>query len=479
MATVKIFNHHFRTPFLFLLLAELIVLFASVYAGAYMRFDELLWQPEPADLDNFPVRVLIYVFVMLLGMIAMGQYQTAVRSHNGYYFPGIAVRVSISLILGLFALLVLYYLLPEVLLGRGVLAYSLLASFIGLTTIRVFFFHSVDGRALRRRILILGAGALAKSMQSEQDGNDEGSVAPRNTSYKIHGFVEFSDQNIEVAEKNLVRPGDDIASYCKEYEIDEVVLAISDRRKQMPVQSLLDCKLSGVDVIDFVSFWERERGYLRLDMLNPSWMIFCDGCTQGGADKFFRRFFDVFVSLIILAVMFPVLVLTAILIYIESGFKGPIFYDQQRVGLNGKVFKLHKFRSMIVNAEKKGEAKWAQEGDVRITKIGNFIRKTRIDELPQIINIFYGDMSLVGPRPERPEFVDELEKKIPFYSSRHRVKPGLAGWAQLKYPYGASDEDAYNKLQYDLYYVKNHSFMMDVLVLLQTVEVILLGKGAR
>jgi len=218
---------------------------------------------------------------------------------------------------------------------------------------------------------------------------------------------------------------------------------------------------------------------LRLDMLNPSWMIFSEAGIRGGVGNMLSRMFDISLSFIILSFMFPILILTAILIYIESGFNGPIFYRQTRVGQDGKNFDLLKFRSMIVNAEKKGEAKWASQSDSRVTRVGKFIRKVRIDELPQLLNIFRGDMSIVGPRPERPEFVEKLEKKIPFFQARHSVKPGLAGWAQLKYPYGASEEDAYNKLQYDLYYVKNHSIFMDAFILLQTVEVILLGKGAR
>ncbi len=350
-------------------------------------------------------------------------------------------------------------------------------SLIAITLIRLIFYNTVDSRALRQRILVLGAGNLAHFLLEKRKNGKE--LAPKNASYMIHGFVAIDNETPKVPEKYLVKPGDDLADYCENYEIDEVVLAIGDRRKTMPVDALLDCKLSNINVIDFVAFWEREKGMLRIDRLNPSWMIFCDGCNQGGINKFAYRAFDLLLSSIILLFMMPFLLLTALLIFIENGFKGPIFYKQKRVGLNDEPFDLLKFRSMVVDAEADGKAKWADKNDARITKVGKFIRKVRIDELPQILNIFKGDMSLVGPRPERPEFVDELEQKIPFYKVRHRVKPGLAGWAQLKYPYGASEKDTYNKLQYDLYYVKNHSFLMDVLVLLQTVEVIILGKGAR
>ncbi len=192
-----------------------------------------------------------------------------------------------------------------------------------------------------------------------------------------------------------------------------------------------------------------------------------------------ERMFDVTASLSILILTSPILVLTAIAIYLESGFRGPIFYRQLRVGLNNSEFELFKFRSMSVDAEKDGKAVWAKKNDNRVTRVGTFIRKTRIDEIPQVINVLRGDMSIVGPRPERPQFVEQLEKSIPYYRIRHRVKPGLAGWAQIKYPYGADEKDAYNKLQFDLFYIKNRTVLMDLLVLLQTIEIVILGKGAR
>lgn len=476
MATVKIFNHHFRTPFIFLLGIEFFILFASVYLGGYMRFDAIEWQPELPNLENFPVRALIYTLAMMGGMVAMGQYQTPGPSGK-YYLPTISIRIFISLILGGLGLVIVYYLMPELLLGRGILAYTIGASIVGLILIRLFFYRSVDGRGLRRKVLVLGAGHLAANLLDNE--NAARALVPRNASYLVHGFVAIDDEEIGVPEQYLVNPGSDLAEYCLAYQVEEIVLAIEDRRKKMPVDDLLDCKLSQINVMDFVDFWEREKSMIRLDMMNPSWMIFCEGCRQGSFAQFLTRAFDVVISFVILAIMAPFLLLTAILIFIESGFKGPIFYKQTRVGLNGKTFELLKFRSMIVDAEKDGSPQWAGQNDARVTQIGKFIRKVRIDELPQIINIFNGDMSIVGPRPERPEFVDNLEEKIPFYSARHRVKPGLAGWAQLKYPYGASEQDSYNKLQYDLYYVKNQSLIMDMLVLLQTVEVIVLGKGAR
>ncbi len=470
MPTVKLFNHHFRTSFLLLLLVEFAIFFGSIYLAAYLRFSEVGWQPA------LSTKAFVFTLVMLSGMAAMGQYLVP-ENQGKHYFPYTAVRVSLSILLSTLALFVIYYIFPSVLLGRGLIGYSVVSSFIVIVLIRIVFYHTSDRRVLRRKILVLGAGKLAKSLMGEPTMKRE--LSPKNVSYTIHGFIPIETQDINVPSKYLIDPNDDLASYCDEYDIDEIVVAISDRRKKLPVNQLLDCKLSSINIMDFVSFWERERSMLRLDMLSPSWMIFNESSARGSFQDFLSRGFDILVCLTLLLIMLPVLLLTILLIFIESGFKGPIFYHQTRVGFNGLPFQLLKFRSMIVDAEKAGKAQWAAKNDARVTRVGQFIRKVRIDELPQIINILRGDMSIVGPRPERPEFVEDLERKMPFYSYRHRVKPGLAGWAQLKYPYAANEEDAYNKLQYDLYYVKNHSLMMDILILLQTVEIIVLTKGAR
>jgi len=473
MATVKIFNHHFRTPFIALLLVEAVVLYSSVFVGEYLRFGQLLGQEK---IEFLELKAFIYTAIMMASLVAMGQYQLP-NGQRRHYFPYIVIRNLVSFTLGIIGLTMVYYLWPEILLGRGLLAYSLCASFVGLVLVRLVFYHTVDGRRLRRRVLVMGAGELASNLLDNEDPLR--AVSPRNASYIIHGFVAIDDETIKVPEQYLVKPGQALAEYCSAYQVDEIVLCMADRRNKMPVEALFNCKLSNIDVIDFVAFWEREKSMIQLEMMSPSWMIFCEGCKQSAFGKLLNRLFDVVVSLLMLTIMLPVLVLTMLLIFVESGMKGPIFYRQTRVGLNGVHFQLLKFRSMIVDAEKDQGAQWASENDRRVTRVGSFIRKVRIDELPQLLNILRGDMSIVGPRPERPEFVADLEKKIPFYSARHRVKPGLAGWAQLKYAYGANEQDAKNKLKYDLYYIKNQSLLMDLLVLLQTVEVVVLGKGAR
>ncbi len=268
-------------------------------------------------------------------------------------------------------------------------------------------------------------------------------------------------------------------------KVDEIVVAIDERRRNvearggMPLDELLECRLVGIEVCDVQAFIERECSMVDVDLLRPSWMVFSDGFVLNVWRSMTKRGFDVLASLILLLFTFPIMLVTAFLIWVEGRFKDPILYRQVRVGLGGEMFEVLKFRSMRVDAETPGSAVWADKDEPRSTKIGSFIRNSRIDELPQLFNVLWGDMSFVGPRPERPVFVKELEEQSPFYAQRHHVKPGITGWAQLCYPYGGSVEDAKQKLQYDLYYLKNHSILLDMIILLQTVEVVLVGEGAH
>jgi len=265
----------------------------------------------------------------------------------------------------------------------------------------------------------------------------------------------------------------------EENRIDEIVLAADDRRKGLPVQDILDCKMSGVEVVDLLTFFERETSKIRLDILHPSWLYLSDGFRNSMFRRLSKWLFDITVVLFLLPFVLPIMAMVTAAILVENRGRGPVLYRQTRVTENGRLFPIYKFRSMQSDAEHDGVARWAVKNDARITRIGSVLRKYRLDELPQLFNILRGDMSFVGPRPERPEFVEKLSKIIPYYNERHRVKPGLTGWAQICYPYGASEDDGLNKLQYDLYYVKNYSIFLDALVLLQTAEVVLLGKGAH
>jgi sugar transferase (PEP-CTERM system associated) len=264
----------------------------------------------------------------------------------------------------------------------------------------------------------------------------------------------------------------------KRYKVDQIVIAIRERREgRLPVQELLECKLNGVKITELTTFFEREYRQVLLESLNPSWMVLGEGFRQGFLRAAVKRLFDLVVSGVLLLLALPILFVTALCIIAESGF--PVFYRQERCGEDGRVFTLFKLRSMKNDAESGGTPRWAAADDDRTTKVGRIIRKLRIDELPQVINVLRGEMSFVGPRPERPFFVEQLEKQIPYYALRHCAKPGITGWAQVSYPYGASLDDAVEKLQYDLYYVKNHRLFLDLMILIATVEVVLWGKGAR
>jgi sugar transferase (PEP-CTERM system associated) len=267
--------------------------------------------------------------------------------------------------------------------------------------------------------------------------------------------------------------------FAIEKNADEIVVAMDDRRGNLPVRELLDAKIRGINVIDLMEFLERETGKIRIDLVSPGWLIFSSGFRTSSFRRFTKRLVDIVASAILLLVLWPIILLIALAIKLEDGFSAPVLYRQRRVGRGHELFFVLKFRSMRIDAESDGKAIWAAEDDERITRVGRFLRKYRLDELPQLFNVLRGQMSLVGPRPERPEFVEGLRESIPYYAERHSVNPGVTGWAQLRYSYGSTEEDAIEKLQYDLYYVKNQSLILDIMIILQTVEVVLWSKGSR
>ena len=404
---------------------------------------------------------------MTLSMISIGLYQARLREG----ILGFLLRLSAALFLGTVALSLIFYVFPSLFLGRGVLLLAEVISFIGISLLRNVIYFS-GSSIFKKRILVLGAGERAASITELRRKSDQ-------IGFTIMGYVHVRGEKDVVEQDKVIYLNSSLLDFCIEENIDEIVLAINDRRKTLPMSELLDCKMTGVDIVDVLQFFERETSKIKLDHLHPSYLLYSDGFQQGIARQNIKRLFDVAISGLFLLLTWPIMAITALLIMIESGFNQPILYRQVRVGEDGKPFQVLKFRSMRTDAEKNGKAQWAVKNDTRITKVGGFIRKVRIDELPQIFNVFKGDMSFVGPRPERPEFVGELSDKIPYFSERHRIKPGITGWAQLSYPYGSSEKDSLEKLQYDLYYVKNHSLFLDFLILLQTVEVVLFSKGAR
>jgi sugar transferase (PEP-CTERM system associated) len=449
---------------MWLMIVEFCLFYSAMYFGSEIRF---LWDPSWYTDEEIYLASLIFSTVLTLSCAGLGLYRRSLAWDDYELLP----RVCISFSAAIFILVSIYYIFPEFQMARSVLGVALILAFIGIMVSRYLFYKYVNLERIQRRVLVIGCGEKASKLVALND-----SYLVRG--FTILGFVPIQDEQCQVEAKLIINDGQKINEIADQFNIDEIVVALDDRRKAMPTDELLDCKMSGIQIMDLMSFYEREQGLIYLENLYPSWLVFSDGFAQSGLRTIGKRFFDIIASSFLLLVTWPVMLLTAIAIILESGWKAPIFYKQVRVGENNKNFNVIKFRSMIPDAEKNG-AQWAQKQDSRITRVGKFIRMCRIDELPQIFNVLGGQMSFVGPRPERPEFVEGFEKRIPYYRERHRVKPGITGWAQLCYPYGADEYDTIQKLQYDLYYVKNYSLFLDLNIMLHTIEVVLWGKGAR
>lgn len=324
---------------------------------------------------------------------------------------------------------------------------------------------------MRQRVLVFGTGTRAKLVGRTLQKSDP--------HVDLVGYYASPNESVaEVSAWGILSPNMSLTDIVMEQQVDEIVVALTERRGgSMPLRELLDCKLQGVQVVDIATHFEKTLGQIRLDSVSAGWLIFGDGFSQGLLRTVVKRLFDIVCALILLVLASPIILVTGLLILWESG--GPILYLQERVGLNGRLINVVKFRSMRTDAEQDGQPRWASADDDRVTRVGRIIRKLRIDELPQLFSVLSGDMSLVGPRPERPYFVDRLTQEIPYFAVRQSVKPGVTGWAQVRYQYGASVEDAAEKLQYDLYYVKNHTLFLDLVILFETVGVVLTAKGAQ
>ncbi len=470
MTHVRIFGHYIHFPYVMLALLDAVIMASAVYAAAFFRFFGDLGyflQNLPYVLDSS----LIFAAVNLVTMLAMGVYPS--RISEG--MSGMMLRTIMALIAGIALQALLYQIFRDWLwyLNPDVLTFASLLSILGMGIARSLFFFGLGDHAFRRRVLILGAGKRAMGLM--EDLSDPQS----RRGFELVGFVPVPGEPVMAPADKLVEPHQSLNHFLVDHDdIDEIVIALDDRRNKLPVEELLECKMLGVSIVDGATFCEREGRKIPLELLQPSWMIFSDGFGGVSARNLGKRLFDIFASLTLLAVTWPFMVLTALAIKLEDGWRAPVFYRQVRVGQGGKPFEIIKFRSMRVDAEKSG-AQWASKNDSRVTRVGAFIRKVRIDELPQIFNVLKGDMAFVGPRPERPVFVEQLAKKIPYYNERHRVKPGITGWAQLCFAYADDEEDTREKLRYDLYYIKNQSLLLDLVILIQTVEVVLFKKGAH
>lgn len=451
------------------LLSEVILLSVSSLLASYAIS---LYFP-PVTIEHQLINAALFSASVMLCALSVGLYDQKLREGQ----KGIIKRVVITLLFNAILLeLIVFQLFPALHISSLYLAIASAIAALLISAFRALFHYHDVTRISRRRVLVLGAGERASIIEKRMRRN----VDKRN--FEIVGFTPIDgDKDAGIAEHKLARFDYQAAlfQYVMEHQIDQLVIACDERRNMLPVEHLFKCKTRGIDVIEILDFIEQETGQIAVNLIYPSWVIYANGLDLNQRFKTNLDYkLNAVLAVLMLALTWPVMLITALLIYLEDGRKSgtSVFYRQLRVGIDGKPFYIIKFRSMRSDAEKNG-ARWASANDDRVTRVGKIIRKYRIDELPQLINVLAGDMGFVGPRPERPEFVNQLVKDIPYYNHRHNVKPGLTGWAQLKYPYGATAEDAQEKLKFDLYYIKHRSLMLDLMILVRTVEIVLFGKG--
>ena len=456
---MQVFNRHVSTRSLTVFAGELLLIFGSVALAASVQ--------DGHDLAANIWKIALVTAICQLCLYYNDFYDlTVVHSSRELVVRLLQAGGAASILLA-----ALYFLLPGLIIGNGIFVSSLFVFLIAILAWRMAFNQLFGRLRLEERVLVVGTGETARKVARQiLDQHD--------FAYRVVGFID--DDASRIGER-IVNPGiigtpADIDRLVAAHQIDRIVVGLTDRRGKLPIQELLRAKMSGVRVEDATTTYERVTGKILIDDLRPSWLIFSDGFRVSRVSRLMKRAIDLSLSLLMAVATLPLMVLTAALVWIEDG--RPIFYRQERVGENGRPFVLSKFRSMRKDAEQGGRPVWAKDGDERVTRVGRFIRTTRLDELPQLWNVLRGDMSFVGPRPERPFFVDELSRQIPFYQQRHAVKPGLTGWAQVKYRYGSSLEDAMEKLRYDLYYIKHLSVFFDLTIVFDTVKVVLFRKGA-
>lgn len=468
MNTIRIFNHHVHVKFMLLALAHMVVIVASVFLAIYLRFITYDREVVTAPSETI-IRAIVYAVMMMIGFGAMGLYRLQ-RDPSGI---SMVARVISGLFFGSLIAFIVYYVVPQLFLGRGVLAIAWVLSLLSVVAVQHVFSRIAIQTGDLWRVLFYGAGDNAAELLAFMRRRSDRAL------FRLTGCVVLEDEQPKVDIALHSRPDTSLVEYARRHDIHEIVVAMDDRRRNFPADELMACRLAGINVVDMVSFYERQTGKVKTELLQPSWIIFSEGFRQSSFDNVIKRGLDLLASAVLLAVLWPFMLVAAIAIKAEEGIRAPVFYRQIRVGQYGRDFDIIKFRSMRTDAESASGAQWASTDDPRITRVGHYLRKLRIDELPQLWNVFRGDMSLVGPRPERPEFVEHLARIMPYYHVRECVRPGVTGWAQLGYPYGASEKDANAKLQFDLYYVKNWTLFLDLLILCNTIEVVLFRKGSR
>ncbi|MCX7793589.1 MAG: TIGR03013 family PEP-CTERM/XrtA system glycosyltransferase [Thermodesulfovibrionales bacterium] len=444
---------------IFIILGDVVLAVTSFFTGILLRFGTL-------SADEVIEKPLIKIFIFTVVVILIS-FLAELYNQSNDSGKMIFLKIVICNILSVFILSVIFYFIPSLTIGRGLLAITIFSF-----SIYQFLWHRgwrslLNMPLLAKRVLILGTGPVASKI-----GN---LILSTNHQYALAGYVHCSSDVIAVPREKVLCSEEKLGEIVLKEKANKVIVSISERRGSLPLRDLLMCKFSGIEVLDAPSFYEQLTGKLLIENITPSWFIFSNGFKITFLKRVSKRIMDIIMAFTILIITFPLMCLVALLIKLDS--RGPVLYRQIRTGEKEKKFVMYKFRTMVPDAEKDTGPVWAEKNDLRITRIGKILRKTRLDELPQIFNVIKGEMSFVGPRPERPEFVEKLKQEIPFYSERHFVKPGITGWAQIRYPYGASVEDAIEKLRYDLFYIKHLSIFFDLMIIIETIRVIILGRG--
>jgi sugar transferase (PEP-CTERM system associated) len=456
---MQLFNRHVSTRSLTVFTGELVLIFGSVALAAALQ--------STPNLSGNLWKILLVTLVCQLCLYYNDFYDlTLVHSNRELVVRLLQAAGAASIILAL-----LYFVLPDLMIGDGIFVSALFVFLVAILGWRLIFNQVSGSLKLQERVLFVGTGNTARMVARQI-------LDQREFPYRVIGFIDDDASRIgeRIVNPAIVGTPADMERLIAKHGVDRIVVGLSDRRGKLPVEELLRAKMAGVRVEDATTTYERVTGKILIDDLRPSWLIFSDGFRVSRITRMMKRTIDLVLAIALAVLALPLIAVTAVLVLLEDG--RPILYRQDRVGENGRIFTLAKFRSMRKDAEQGGKPIWAKDGDVRVTRLGRFIRKTRLDELPQLWNVVRGDMSFVGPRPERQFFVDQLTKEIPFYQQRHVVKPGLTGWAQVKYRYGSSLDDAMEKLRYDLYYIKHLSVIFDLTIVFDTVKVVLFRKGA-
>ena len=459
-----------RRSYPLIILEWLIVAYVAYFAALSLEWLGIIADAtSKATLAN----MVIFATVIVLLNLSVGLYETKLREP----FRAIIRRIFVSVILSFFAVAILTGILFDRFATHPLFAPTAVSLIIISLVIFRYYINQSDTFLVKPKLLVLGAGVRASIIETRMRRDVD------RVNFDLVGFVPMPNDDRAKGVKNEqfveIDTNTELLDYVNNNEISELVIACDQRRGVLPVEFLFEARLKGIRITDLLDFIEREVGQISVDLMYPSWVIYSNGFqSQNYLRELADYWLNVTLALFILFFTWPVMLVTAIIIYFDDGRRTgvSVLYKQERVGLHGKSFNILKFRSMRPDAEKDG-AKWAKKDDDRVTAIGGFIRKYRIDELPQLLNVLRGEMSFIGPRPERPQFVKQLVEEVPYYAQRHNVKPGLAGWAQLNYPYGASVKDSLEKLKFDLYYVKHQSFLLDLLILIRTVEIVMFGKG--